>query len=470
MIRWLPVWAYLATYSVLCVIGSVLLFWHVEPFISAFEQFSGARVPAMTEEQGATFLIILFGGPAAFAIGYGLVIRAFGGGKLSVDFADRDVGRFPLLANALFYALLLWSLWSLYSGGAFSLLYTWSGYTDWVHARWTLFSSLNFFEFANIYMFLPTAAALVVLAIKPRRALDHATRWLPTLLTLGVDLMIFQKKPFLLTLLSSGGALWLSAVLSRPERIARYTAVAALACATLLIAYGFLVLTPYLLTQWGIHGELIAGREPPSRAAQQDMAERLGFGRGRAVVEPPPPVLGRTPPMLAADYAALSFLMRTPGPALYYPVMFPHRHPYYNLDLGQDILGFGSMPDDNHVVWRAMYPDTAGGATAPFNFVLYSQGGTAVGLIGTAVVGALVALCWVLALWSRGGVNTRSLLGVLLLLFVMHLSIDSLRNTSLVSYGFIWGGAFVLAAYVIENLLIRARIVAAPATPATGRE
>ena len=375
-----------------------------------------------------------------------------------------------MFANIVFYALLLWSLWSLSSGGAFSLLYTWSGYDDWVRARWTLFSSLSFFEFANIYMFLPTAAALVVLAIKPRGALDHGLRWLPTVLTLGVDLMIFQKKPLLLTLLSSGGALWLSAVLSRRAGLARDVMIAAVSCATLVTLYFALVLTPYLLTQWGVHSELIAGRKPPSGTAQQEMAERLGFGRGRAPVEPPPRPFGRPPQLIAADYAALSLIMRTPGPALYYPVVFPRQHPFYNLDLGQDILGIGSMPDDNHVVWRAMYPGIAGGAAAPFNFVLYSQGGIAVSLLGAAVVGALAALCWLLALSSSGGVNIRSLLGVLLLLFTMHLSIDSLRNTAIVSYGFIWGGAFVLAAYAIENLLLKARIAGARAAPSAHRD
>jgi hypothetical protein len=470
MMRWLPVWAFGAAYAFLCVAGSVLLFWQIDPFFRAFEEFSGTKVPAMDPGQRATFLIILFGSPVAFAAGYGLAIRWLGHRRLSIDFGDTDVGRWPLLANVMFYGLLAWSLWSLRSGGAFSLLYTWSGYEDWVRARWMLFSSLSFFEFANIYMFLPTAAALVVLAIKPRSALDHVARWLPTALTVGVDLLIFQKKPLLLTLLSSGGALWLSAVLTRRPRLARQVAIAAMSCAILLALYAALVLTPYLLTQWGVHSELIAGRQPQSGAAQQEIAEKLGFGRGRSPVEPSPRPFGPPPRLVATDHAALSLIMRTPGPALYYPVVFPRQHPFYNLDLGQDILGFGAMPDDNHVVWRAMYPDMAGGAAAPFNFVLYSQGGIAVSVLGAAVLGALVGTCWVLALSSSGGINVRSLLGVLLLLFAMHLSIDSLRNTALVSYGFVWGGAFVLVAYAIENFLIRARIAPARAVPSAHRD
>jgi hypothetical protein len=149
--------------------------------------------------------------------------------------------------------------------------------------------------------------------------------------------------------------------------------------------------------------------------------------------------------------------------------VFPRQQPFYNLDLGQDILGFGTMPDDNHVVWRVLYPTDPGVGAAPFNFVLYSQGGIAVSLIGSAVLGALIAVCWALAVASRGGINVRSLAGSLLLLFTIHLTIDSLRNTAIVSYGFVWGGLFVLAVYLIETFLITARLLRVPGAVLTRR-
>ena len=73
-------------------------------------------------------------------------------------------------------------------------------------------------------------------------------------------------------------------------------------------------------------------------------------------------------------YSVMAPLTRTSAPAIYYSIVFPERHEFYGLDIGQDILGFGRMPDDNRVVWDHMYPGSPGGAvSAPFQFVSYSQ-------------------------------------------------------------------------------------------------
>jgi hypothetical protein len=433
MIRWIPVWVFVGAYLVLCVIGSVVLLWRIEPLASAFERHFN-KIPIMTGEERSTMLVLLFGGPCAFVVGYWIVTRIVSRVEFSVDFQDTDASRSAIFANLVFYALLAWGVWSLYRGGAFSRLHTWSDLPSWVHSRWALFSSLNFFQFVNMYMFLPSAAALVVLAVRPRNVLEHAIRWMPTLLTLGVDVLLYQKKPALLTLLLSAGALWLSKLLRRPDRLARHVVVAAASCAVLVAAYFALFLPPVLIN-WA----------NPTHADTSTMLRE------------------------AMSHAAVALFTRIPEPALYYPIVFPKQHPFYSIDLGQDILGVGSMPDDNYVVWRVMYPNDAGGGAAPFNFVLYSQGGIAVSLIGTAAVGALVAVCWALAVASRGGINLRSVLGVLLLLFTIHLTIDSLRNSAIVSYGFIWGGVLVVAVYLIETLLIRIRIIRSPATVSTHR-
>jgi hypothetical protein len=433
MIRWIPVWVFVGAYLLLCVVGSMMLLWRVEPLAGAFEYYFN-KIPVMAEEEKRTFLVLLFGGPCAFAFGYWIIVRALGRVPFAIDFRDTDIGRSAVFANLVFYALLAWGASSLYAAGGFARLHTWSDLPNWVYSRWALFSSLNFFQFVNMYMFLPTAAALVVLAVKPRNALEHLMRWLPTVLTLGVDILLYQKKPALLTLLSSGGALWLSTLLPRSDRLVKHVAVAAVSGVAVVTAY-FALFLPPIVMNWA----------DPTRA---DVPVQIQY---------------------QTSYAATALLTRTPEPALHYAIVFPKRHPFYNLDLGQDILGFGSMPDDNHVVWRVMYPNAGGGGAAPFNFVLYSQGGIAVSLIGTAVVGALVALCWLLAVSSRGGINFRSLTGVLLLLFMIHLTIDSLRNSAIVSYGFIWGGLLVFAVYLIETILIRTGIIKRPASVLANR-
>ncbi len=107
------------------------------------------------------------------------------------------------------------------------------------------------------------------------------------------------------------------------------------------------------------------------------------------------------------------------------------------------------MPDDNRVVWLAMYPDKPGAVTAPINFVLFSQGGLFVVFGMMFVVGCIIGMFWYLIVNSEGGLIHGIISGTLLILFTLHLSIDSLRNSVVVSYGFIWAGLLVVLLYLL---------------------
>ncbi len=88
--------------------------------------------------------------------------------------------------------------------------------------------------------------------------------------------------------------------------------------------------------------------------------------------------------------------------------VFPDLHPYFPLDLGQDILGFGAMPNDNLIIWNKMYPDMPGVVAAPFNFVLYSQGGLFVTFAMSAMVGTIIGFFWAVVLRSRATTALRA--------------------------------------------------------------
>lgn len=145
-------------------------------------------------------------------------------------------------------------------------------------------------------------------------------------------------------------------------------------------------------------------------------------------------------------YSILAPLMRTSAPAIAYVQTFPDSHPFFGLDLGEDILGFGAMPDDNRVVWDRMNPQMRGsGATsAPFVFVLYSQVGTVGALLGSGILGFLIATAWAGAWRYHGDAQLRAGLLTLLLLFSVYLALDAPRNALLSSYGVVWG-ALVIA-------------------------
>jgi hypothetical protein len=139
-------------------------------------------------------------------------------------------------------------------------------------------------------------------------------------------------------------------------------------------------------------------------------------------------------------YVLLSPLTRTSVAAVTYPVIFPAVQPYYHLDVGQDILGFGAMPDDNLLIYGVLWPEHERGAIgAPFQFVLYSQGGLLLACMGSLLVGLALAIAWRPLQEADRPTAIGSLYGALIVVLAAFLAIDSIRNSLIVSYGMAWG-------------------------------
>jgi hypothetical protein len=617
LLTWLPVLVFIASYTILCGIGSLLLLYKIEPFFSVYQQHTGVILPLLTGDEHSIFLNILFGGPICLAIGYGLALPLLRRWKPHLKLST-DLEFSPLIANALYYSFFFSAIHSLIAAGAFSRIYAWANYAEWVNARWNLFNNLSFFEFVNIYMWLPTLSVLVLL-VKSKSILAKVVRWIPMLLTIGLDLLLYQKKPVILTVMVCFGGFWIRKLLQDPNKAARSMFVASVSISSGIAFYVLVVLAPYLGTNWQIsvpthvtdntetqakiaaslgfqtkrdeektnkiknkevtlatnatssnkvasdatnnlistntkddlvpalnkktsdkinknnlsrdrhHDSKSAKKAQPNKvtkvktvskvskssktsstkvkahaktAAHDSKAAKASSSKSKAQVKTTAntskttkalsptvmaqaktaidaprsfddslakqaPAISSIEPMPAnqpkyelspVEYALFTLIARSPGPALFFPVVFPKQAPYYRIDIGLDIIGFGTMPDENRLIWRAMYPNQAGGATAPINFVFYSQGGLPVVFIGMMIVGILMALTWSTLLNSTGGINARSIFGITLLVYSIHLTIDSLRNTTVVSYGFIWAGLLIVALYFATWVLKGKRI------------
>jgi hypothetical protein len=170
-----------------------------------------------------------------------------------------------------------------------------------------------------------------------------------------------------------------------------------------------------------------------------------------AVVRFPDPT--NTPAESATSIKAFSpvlgFLTRTAGPAVSYPTLYPKVFPYENIDLGLDLIGIGKAANDNITSWKGLFPLTPGGANAvPFMFALYAQGGMAVALIGSLLVGVLWWCLWLAAHLREEILGYRPAWLGLVVLFGVSLAGDSLRDALLASYGIVWplAGLVVVAA------------------------
>ena len=138
---------------------------------------------------------------------------------------------------------------------------------------------------------------------------------------------------------------------------------------------------------------------------------------------------------------------------------------YYPLDVGQDVLGFGAMPDDNLLIYSVLWPEHGIGAIgAPFPVALYSQGGLWLAFLGSLLVGLGLALAWRHVSRQPRPTILCSLYGAVILVFAAFIAIDSVRNSLIVSYGMAWGLVALALIFAIARFSSRMGTVPAAMT------
>jgi hypothetical protein len=463
----LPLLLFLVMYVFSCYIG-VLLLLSSDKFWAWTDLFSGPGLMPLDVTSFRVLIILLHLGPLLFWLGYELALvasRRFWKWELFAEVEDkRSVERLSLILFAVSVTI---AVFSLARGGAFSRLWVWSDYNAYVRARWHLFATLTFFEYVNLYTWLPLSAVFLLLC---RR------RWWMFGLVLGIvtflQLSLFLKKSLLTSLVLISCTLWaywLSGGGSR--RTVRYSAWTkyglALSC-SLYLVHSALTIRLVLSASGGAfvseqadevgRAKTVAASEagvPPS--APPGSPPRVSPGILSSAPSPVSPVIvkfDKQPNPLRSGqgvvlYAVFSPLTRTSVPAIAYAELFPEKVPFYHVDVALDMLGFGRMPDDNLVVNDILWPYQKGGSVAvPFHFVLYSQGGLPVALLGSFLVGSFFSAVWYPLSRSRRLSMTGSLLAGLVLTFAWLNAIDSLRNNFLASYGMFWGALPVVVIYL----------------------
>jgi hypothetical protein len=423
----MPLVAFWVIYGLTCMIGALLMLGGFHDFNRLYQYFSGTSAAHLTDAQAGVDLLLLFAAPAALWIGYEIGLTCplpqwapRLGQRIRSSLADGRVDTPPWFSMLVFYGFAAVAIISIAHSGSLTNVGAWLNYNSWIAAREQAFKNMRFFEFVNIYLLVPVAAAWVVITYRKAGVRGVLLRWLPLLITLGIDVLLFQKKTAIISLMIIMFAWVLAAGPQGRHRVTRRVGMIAFIAITIYIAT---VVVPV----W-------------SKASTASICGISGIScHGTAGV-----------PALAA-YTILSPLTRGSAPALYYPVIFPHYHAFYPIKsiFALDILGIGTFPNDNQVVWHFMNPHLPGTTQVPFQFTLFSQGGLQVALIGSLVAGMLLALGW---RFVRSGVLPRTwsaLAGSMVLLLGVYLGLDSLRNSTLVSYGMVWGVLFIGIALLV---------------------
>jgi hypothetical protein len=446
--RWLwrltPLLIFSVVYLATCVLGATLILAGYRPFIALYEYFSGTTAPHLTPHERSIDTALL-AAPAVMWPAYVLTTRLgerwwpTGGNK-----RVRTEARYPAwLPYAVFLICGAAAVTSIARAGSFGSVHSWLDYGIWVRARAETFKRISFLPFVNIYLFVPFAAAWCAIAPRRTRLRERAVSWLPTLFALGIALLLFQKKAALTTLVIILTAALLNSSLGWSRRAALALAGAT---AALVVVYSALVVAPVYSTASHTVSQAITGSGPAAStktAATQQQKRLVRLGHELRL---------HNRHSALALYSILSPLTRSSVPALYYPVIFPKVHTWYRFDVGLDIAGDGSMPDDNLVVWHYMNPSIAGTTMVPFNFVLYSQVQLVGTLLGCAIVGVALAVFWRLAQSPRWRKPWSSLWSALVILLAIYLAIDSARDSILVSYGVVWGAVFIALAAGLARL------------------
>lgn len=457
-LNYLPLQSYLLVYIITCAIGCSLALYPVKAFLQQYTLNSGIHAPQLDNQAWWLNWLLVYICPTLLAIGFILTTHLLK--KLSKKKPHCGLGTFNtpyyLLAQAFFYFSFLSGLNTLIQAGGFQLAGDWTHYAHWTLARWMLFDHISFFGFVNLYTFLPLSAAFILLS-HPKKHWGHwAIISLPMLLTLGLQCLLFQKKPPLISILMWALALGVERILSQQitaqQLLNRLLAVLFI-CS---LVFGTLLLIPiskefsqkqtsiYELTQRD------SDFTQEGHSTHNDQAQRQDHTHTHK----------QSWAKYFFSYTLMAPVTRTSIPSLYYVKVYPEQHPYYGFDWGQDILGYGNMPDDNTVVWHAINPDLPGGVTAPFQFALYSQVGLSGSLIGSFLIGVLLCLVWQLFLQAPWPTLIRSLLASICVLYSIYITMDSLRNSLLAAYGMIWG--VVLISLIATTIYLLKRLLGTP--------
>ncbi len=493
----LPLILYGVVYLFTFVLGAAFLLSGWGSFVALEQLFTGAKPFWLSPEQLFVNLLLVLVAPVLFVLGYELGIYR----RASARTTPEPLQTSPLVVILPWVLASVCAVISLARGGGFQNVGAWLDYRKWVFARWQLFDTLSFFEFANIYNVLPVATVLLLLWLS-RRSVSGTRKTvlgiLVALPVLMVDVLIFQKKTLLIAVI-----LFALAWLLDRERVARpgsgqlIRRLAFMAAGTYVL-YCALVIRPAL----SAHAEGMAGQAASITAGKQQKAvsePRFDIATGptgnplppegprnrvlrQATGEPrfdiatgptgnplPPegprnrilrqttekalpgrwigidPESGGALPQLSRGpalffYALLGPFTRTPLPALAYPAVYPTEIPFYGLDMGLDMFGMGYMPRDNIYIHRRLWPQIRGGTVmVPFQFALYSQVGVGGALALSFLIGYLLAISWITLRALSAPREVQAVASSLLMILAIYLAGDSIRNSLLASYGVFWG-------------------------------
>ncbi len=487
----LPMIIFILLYLLTGYIGAIMMLFGPEQLWSWYVYFSGVTMPSITYGDLTRIMILLHVPPILMWMGYEVSIHFMDRRKLLVDSRDTHPGLDQRLIQVLYFLSLVVAAYSLIRTGSFRNLSAWADYNQMIQARYQLFNSLNFFEFVNIYTVIPVIGTLLILtflqqSISARSKIVYGMIIFAPII--AVNILIYQKKPLITSMLIIIVAIVLFYLFGKQPRVTvtrKMRTYIGSSVGLVVAIYLLLILLPVISSSSQVYQASEETKQTyqtnESKQGKTSAKSHRSGGKKKPQTgtndvttvgeqdEEETPVIfrefGDSLPNSKSRlqnlilYTLMAPISRTSAQSIAYPIVFPTEHQYYPVDMGQDIIGFGLMPDDNVVVWNTLYPDSPGGSVAaPFHIILYSQGGLWVSIIGSLIVGIALGFIWMILISRREMNPLASVLGSLLVMLSIYVSIDALRNSVTVSYGLLWPVIAVIAIAIVNQAMKRMRL------------
>ena len=426
------------------LIGLILLLFGPDMYWKLTYTFTGQTLPDVYWKDLFIIIALVVGSLLFFTTGYWL------GVKWSKRFKDNSA-LFPdtkrsvvrVMSNILFWLFCGFSLIRLWSIVGIGGVLDWLAHNAFICRRFEVMAALSFKEFIMIYSLIPLFLAISVIGDLRNR--NYIYLLLKCVCLVIVNLYIFQKRPLANSILIVVFTVFTYFFVGKTPKMRiskRLLPIVALIVLGIYLIYdvGIILTTResqnevYVSATEQVDLNALAPKNS-SNPSQSSPSQRKLF-RSFTLEEE----WLHVPKFVFTNMMAfVGLINRTAFSSICYVVVFPKYLDYYPLDLGLDMLGIGTMPDDALQVYAILNPQNPNGSTAaPFFTVLYSQGGLAVAFVGALVVGVCFGLFWEMLLRKREIGTCGAALGGLALFFAVSLAMAGGRDSLLSSYGVIW--------------------------------
>lgn len=421
------------------LIGASFLLWDDNDYFAWSYSFNGMYLPTIMNNEVLTICSLIYLPPLIIAVMYllGLIL----GGKIDkllkirlFSHYNTDNTKWIYFTQISTMILMFFEIAKIFSViGLYDIL-NWTNVAAFYQSRGILFNTLGFWDWVAIYTLAPLGVSTI--------AFSRSSAWIKCIIIttyILLNIISFQKRPLICGLIIISLAYVIKAL--RHNSLTKKSIVI-----TFSVMFGI-----YMCYFVGIYVNTLNIVEIPSKGivAELDKLDNPSIKTSEVfkLYYSDPKVTNGNAFEVALKRANYGIFNRSAYSGIIYPKIFPNLHNYY-LFARNDIL---NAKDDNIVVGNYLSKDATANVVAPsvFYIMFYAYGGIIYSLVAAAFIGLMLGIMW-RCLKDKTDNIFVAMLAVLLMLFSIHISLGSVKDALLSSYGILYPVCLVFLLWMID--------------------